>query len=304
MKLISYCLYGEHKYYRNGLLANLKLANDLFPDWILRVYVDSSHSYDDFVSYLRCNFEVDIIRMKERFPGDGVHWRMLPLQENHDAVIVRDVDTRLSSRDVALVNDWLNSGFKYHICRDESGHKAPIMAGIWGARSPKLQISKLWKDHYLPFSKSSTRYNAGKGNDQSFLARKIYPLIIDEAVIYSEFNFYVGEKNLRKIPERIGFNQDGLFNSIGTRVIADIVEEDSDEFSKIRINESGPDAVGWFNSRYLSSHIVIRYPRYRYKSKIKSAICYAFFLYCDGGWRRLISPFLRKFNSLNDRENQ
>ena len=37
------------------------------------------------------------------------------MEEGHEAVIIRDVDTRLFQRDVNLVRDWLKDGKQYHV---------------------------------------------------------------------------------------------------------------------------------------------------------------------------------------------
>ena len=60
------------------------------------------------------------------------------MEENHDAVIVRDVDTRLFNRDRQLVDHWLFN-LQFHICRDNIGSFQPILGGLWGWKKPNLK---------------------------------------------------------------------------------------------------------------------------------------------------------------------
>ena len=51
--------------------------------------------------------------------------------------ISRDLDSRITAREVAAVAEWLGSpgGEAVHCMRDHPQHYMPIMAGMWGARS-------------------------------------------------------------------------------------------------------------------------------------------------------------------------
>jgi hypothetical protein len=263
MKIISYSIFGREQYYQHGVRRNIALAKLLFPGWVVRLYVEKE-TQADIISEFSDTDNVELIIKSQRFPYDGAHWRILPLQEGHEIVIIRDVDTTLTDRDVALVEDWLDTPYKYHVARDEPGMKATIMAGIWGAKSPRLNILTKWDKFY----KNKTIVTA---NDQSFLDKHIYPFIRKNLVVYSEFNVYEGESHIRKIPHNIKKDKDGLYQAIGTRVAGDISDED-DNLNDIkginftRKKESGKEAVKWFNGRYDKSHITILKPRYKYNN--------------------------------------
>jgi hypothetical protein len=41
---------------------------------------------------------------------------------------------RFSEREVAAVEDWLNSSLPFHAMRDHPAHGTAILGGMWGAR--------------------------------------------------------------------------------------------------------------------------------------------------------------------------
>ena len=191
MKIISYSIFGEEEFYRKGLRANIDIANSLFPDWIVRVYCCSKLPKDFINSIDKPN--VEIIVKEQKYNFNGLLWRMLPMQENHDVVIVRDVDTRLFQRDKNLVDDWLDSPFKYHICRDNQGSTQPILAGLWGGKNSALPIRKTW-DRWVKKENAADAFLW----DQSYLKKFVYPRMVSDLVVYTEHNIYEGEKNIRR----------------------------------------------------------------------------------------------------------
>ncbi len=286
MKIISYCIFGKEQYYKNGVRRNVALAKELFPGWVIRLYAEKG-TQDDIISEFSDIEGVELIIKSQRFPHDGSHWRMLPMEEGHEVVIVRDVDTTLIDRDVALVNDWLSTTHKYSVGRDEPGMKGTILGGIWGGRTPRLNITDQWYKFY----KKRSYLNF---NDMAFLDKCIYPVIRKDLVVYSEFNVYEGESNIRKIPHSIDKDKDGLYQVIGMRVFGDITEADDNineipDLNFTRKKECGKDAVKWFNERYDNSHIVIRKPHYKYENFIKNQVYWLCYYVLDKGFRAVLN---------------
>ena len=61
--------------------------------------------------------------------------RFLPLVDPQVSVMVsRDLDSRLTAREQAAVEDWLETGLTFHVMRDNPQHDTDILAGMWGAR--------------------------------------------------------------------------------------------------------------------------------------------------------------------------
>ena len=151
MKIISYSIFGKEQWYRNGLMKNIQIAKTLFEDWTVRVYA-SSKLEKDFINKVSKNKNVELIVKNEKYPYEGLMWRMLPMQEGHEAVAVRDCDTRLFQRDKNLLDDWLSTKFKYHVCRENPGAYSVILAGLYGGKKPNLVIEDKfhkWREKYI-----------------------------------------------------------------------------------------------------------------------------------------------------------
>ena len=62
-------------------------------------------------------------------------WRFFPiLDQDVDVLLVRDLDSHISMREVSAVKEFLNSTKDFHIMRDHPFHIQPIMGGLWGIR--------------------------------------------------------------------------------------------------------------------------------------------------------------------------
>ena len=65
----------------------------------------------------------------------GMVWRFLPLLDpSVEVVVSRDLDSRLTTREQAAVEDWLETGLTFHVMRDNPHHGTEILGGMWGAR--------------------------------------------------------------------------------------------------------------------------------------------------------------------------
>ena len=70
--------------------------------------------------------------------------RFLPLVDPQVSVMVsRDLDSRLTTREQAAVEDWLNTGLAFHVMRDNPQHGTEILGGMWGARMDSGLRTKL-----------------------------------------------------------------------------------------------------------------------------------------------------------------
>ena len=74
-----------------------------------------------------------------RHPGleeYGDVWRFLPvLDPGVEAVLSRDLDSRLTAREAAAVTQWLEeTSLPFHVMRDHPQHRTAVPAGMWGAR--------------------------------------------------------------------------------------------------------------------------------------------------------------------------
>ena len=64
---------------------------------------------------------------------NSMSWRFLPASDSAvQRFCVRDIDSRLSIREKAAVDDWMKLGEKFHVMRDHPSHsKYAMSGGMW-----------------------------------------------------------------------------------------------------------------------------------------------------------------------------
>jgi hypothetical protein len=193
MKLISYTLYGSNFRYTQPLILNVKLSNQFYKEWQIRVYHDNTVPID-IIKTLKEN-NVSLININDTIYSNFApkFWRFLPVFENiYDIIIFRDSDSILTQRESRYVNDWVDSNFDFHIIRDHNLHISPILAGMFGI---KKKYFNLFAQQLLKNKKctESTKYNS----DQLFLGDCIYKKIIKNCLIHTSHFAFFGERFIK-----------------------------------------------------------------------------------------------------------
>ena len=172
--IISYSLYGSNPRYTDGALANAKLVKEIYPHWIMRVYYDNS-------------VPAEIIR---QLKTDGVHlvdmtgsamnkmsWRFQAAADT-ERFCARDIDSRLSKREAAAVEEWVQSGKQFHVMRDHPSHSNyPMSGGMWCSTTiPNMEamLTDVKNQAYL--------------QDMNFLNKVIWPMAQKSLVQHDSFS--------------------------------------------------------------------------------------------------------------------
>ena len=165
-KVAAFSFYGDpssghHKSrkYFEGIEKNLHLLRSLYgADWVMRLYYDLAQSDElmDRLCELACsNSHLDLCHVRH-LPGNPVrdasdifamNWRFLPpLDPQVSLFLCRDLDSRISAREVAAVTEWVQSGKPIHSMRDHPAHNTPLLGASWGARldQPHGNIRHKW----------------------------------------------------------------------------------------------------------------------------------------------------------------
>ncbi|CAF1526388.1 unnamed protein product [Didymodactylos carnosus] len=115
-------------------------------------------------------------------------WRFLAAGDDFVEIMnSRDLDSALTHRELAAVQDWLKTNKSFHAMRDHPLHNAfPILAGMWGFRaglnrSFSQQFLAKLLDHNI-----TSRYK-GYFADQLFLQHEIWPLAKDDIIVHDSF---------------------------------------------------------------------------------------------------------------------
>lgn len=196
MKYILYTLYGNLPRYTQPLIYNINEVKKIYPGWKVRIYHDDSvleSTLELLQSDISETVNIKNLNIKALAPK---FWRFIPIFENEkiEFAIIRDSDSILTIREAELVSQWVNSEYTFHILRDHPLHVSPILAGMFGVKRSNF---KLFSEFYHNQNQILTdrTYNA----DQKFLSKKIYPNIIDNALIHTSAFYYSSEKNKRLI---------------------------------------------------------------------------------------------------------
>jgi hypothetical protein len=175
-KIISYSLWGNDTRYTFGAIRNAELAKEIYPDWDVHIYI-SDHVEEEIQNKLM-DLDCTLIKFIEKGDWTGMFWRFFAA-DGFNTVISRDTDSRLSYREKAAVDEWLDSDKDFHIMRDHAYHNTPILGGMWGARNGILSGVKDMIHDY------------NKGNywqiDQEFLRDTIYPIVKGRAYVHDPF---------------------------------------------------------------------------------------------------------------------
>jgi hypothetical protein len=152
-KIISFSVYGDNPTYSIGAIKNAKLAQDLFPDWIVRIFFDSTvprHYIEQMASFPN----VELLQFTDE-SIHGMYWRFYSMfKSEQDIVISRDSDSRLSARELRCVNEWIASDNKYSVIRDHWNHYHwPMLGGMWGMKGMMdqnifIEMQNYAKHHY------------------------------------------------------------------------------------------------------------------------------------------------------------
>jgi hypothetical protein len=171
-KIISFSLWGDKPIYTVGAISNAKLAAEIYPDWTCRFYIHRQSVPSNIINELKRQPNVEIKYMPEDIGWSAMLWRFYPATESDvEVMISRDCDSRLSHREKACVDMWLNTGDRYvHTIRDTCVHQSQMMGGLWGVKAGFLRFIKPRLDELI----EKTKHVAIKGVDQDFLNSFVY----------------------------------------------------------------------------------------------------------------------------------
>jgi len=187
MKVISFGVWGTNPLYTTGIVDNCNIIQKLYLDWEPWVYYNNTLPAQ-IVDELH-NMNVKLIHINnDNTNGLNSVWRFQPsMNESVDVFLSRDCDSRITQREMQLVNMWLNSDKELHIIRDHAWHQMPIMAGMFGIKRGNLMNilqqhiqnhllgNLLVNDTDLEHLHNTSMYQY----DEKFLECKIFPSSIN-----------------------------------------------------------------------------------------------------------------------------
>jgi hypothetical protein len=178
--VLSFSLWGTVPFYNYGAMINLVLARKFYPDWACRYYVDASVP-QACVTFLRDN-GADVRKIEDEYPGVGLFQRFLVMNDpTVGRFLVRDCDARLSAAEAELVQQWIDSGYPFHVMRDHVLHNELMIGCLWGGRTDcGIDIVALMR-RYFKFGPT-----AKYGHDQRMLGLMLWPLIRNNCLVHDK----------------------------------------------------------------------------------------------------------------------
>jgi hypothetical protein len=181
MKVFSFCLYGTEPNYYTGLLENIKLIREWFPEFDIFVYKGVCDP----------SWEIPNATIVETNREGAVNmlYRYTPLK-TAEVGFVRDADSRITERDRWCIQEFLASSYGYHMIRDHIWHKSRLMGGLFGWKKP-VDIS------------IEIPAEASYGYDEFYLGEVLYPRIVSDMIVHTNLFAFLGEHSDRiKIPAK------------------------------------------------------------------------------------------------------
>ena len=225
-KIISFSIYDIGKerdinrgFYK-GIFVNYELAQTIYPDWIIRVYLP----YDEPITYINRLIQfknIEVILVNTNICLRAI--RYLPYDDpNVNIWISRDLDSVVNYREKAAVDEWLEnySDKELHIMSDNDQHTWTIAAGMFGFKNNHL---KNLSDFMLEFCRGKSSYNY---DDDALIA---------ESFFYNPNNYIQHYSSGKKLENSIPFPNHKL--SIISKFVGDIVNIDK-YYDELEINKN------------------------------------------------------------------
>jgi hypothetical protein len=210
MIIFSFSLFGTHAMYNRGMIDNATILAARFPEARVQIYIADDVPTDTAWT-LSTIPTVRLIPVRNKGIQNTFD-RFLAIDDPDCSIMfVRDADSRVHARDIACIEDFIQSDKLLHIIRDHAWHGGtPILAGLWGIRKAAMKgamaanINRWLKRRQIPFAvyKGPAASVLGmqgppvklpKQCDQQFLRNVLYPRLKENALVHDRIGSMEGE---------------------------------------------------------------------------------------------------------------
>jgi hypothetical protein len=221
MIVFSFTLFGSEDKYCKGMIRNAEEIQKRFPE--AKTYIFCGNDIpDSILSTLESFPSVQLFKTNQIGLINKIY-RYLPIDDpDVDVCIVRDADSRVYDRDETSIRDFLKSDKLCQIIRDHKVHKVAILGGMVSFKKGCLLANmRELIGHFITEELDNKPFEFE--DDQNFLKKYIYPLIVRNALIQDEYDqpfeppeFHTKISKPRVFPHFIG--QIYIFNEKGEEV--------------------------------------------------------------------------------------
>jgi hypothetical protein len=183
MNAFSFCIYGQNEYYYNGLLENIKLIKEYYPDYLIYIYVGND-SRMDLINDMVNLYHKIVWRYTNETGAINMVYRFFAIDDlKIKTVHVRDADSRVHERDRWAIDTFMKSDVLAYTIRDNVVHDVRMMGGLWGCRKLSFSIQSLFQMYRFPLLESVNQF----GYDQQFLSKFLYPYLIHSFMVFTNY---------------------------------------------------------------------------------------------------------------------
>lgn len=216
--VFSFTLFGSKDKYCKGMIRNVEEITKRFPQAEIWIFCGNDIP-EGILKTLQSNSTVRLFPTEKHGDLNKIY-RYLPIDDPIvDVCIVRDADSRVTIRDQTSIEDFLKSEKTTQIVRDHKVHTVPILGGMVSFKKgalpcPIRDLISLFLTKDIDPSKFDFE------DDQNFLRKYVYPLVVHTALIQDEYDQYfeppfmhVKISTPRVFPDFVGqvydFNENG-----------------------------------------------------------------------------------------------
>ena len=179
--VISFSLWGNKPRYLRGAIDNALARFYIYPDWVMRFYVDESVPKEVCDTIEKLGGEV-VYEALGQTTKQKLAWRFKVANDpTVGRFLVRDIDSVVNSREKNAVEQWIKSDKWFHIMRDWWSHTDLILAGMWGGIANILPQLDEMLANYTPQAMETPNI------DQWFLRDKVWSYVKQSCLIHDRF---------------------------------------------------------------------------------------------------------------------
>jgi hypothetical protein len=195
---VSYTLYGNNYDYYLPIIKQFELFNEFFDEILnseytyeIVMYIDESVDVSYFKGYpIKFILNTDQILLSNVPPK---MWRFYNIFfRKADVHLFRDSDSIISKRELSLLRVWFDSKFDYNVIRDTRLHLYPIMAGTFSLKENGVKLMKKILAEKLCLVRNRNHFY-----DQIYLAEIVYPQIVSNLLVFSNFLVFKNENYIK-----------------------------------------------------------------------------------------------------------
>ena len=191
--VFSFCIYGSNIMYYKGLLDNINIIKNDYPEFYIYIYYGIDHRNEWLDKYSNSYDKVTLIPTYKTSTINMLFRYMPLLDKNIKFLFARDADSEINKRDQWCIQQFINSSYHSHTIRDHYWHKSKLTGGLTGFRVDMLSTSIKNKIEDC-IKKIETIEKINYGEDENYISKNIYPLLSDNLLIHTNINAFCGEK--------------------------------------------------------------------------------------------------------------